>query len=617
MLQGRLHHLGKSWILELSPIPQTDSGLRQQVERERILAAIAQNIRESLDLQTILAAAVTEVQALLQADRVLVYRVLDNGTGSAIAEATAPGWIKVLNLLFPEEVFPEEARLNYLQGRIYTLTDRDREDVIPCLAEFLVQIQVRAKLVIPIIQQDELWGLLIAHQCSQPRQWLEWEINLLQQIATQMAIAIQQSELYQQLQEELSERKRIENALRQSEALFRSLSESSPIGIFRMDTTGQWIYTNPRCQMIGGFSFEAALQDGWKRFIHNDDRDEFWQQWEIAAAENQEFSAEVRFVRRDGIIRFCRIQTAPVFSAQDELTGHVGTVEDITESRAIAQMKNEFISIVSHELRTPLTAIRGSLGLLANGVYDQKPQRGKRMLQIASTQTDRLVRLVNDILDLGRLESGRVTLAKQPCSVLTLMLQSVDAMRVEAEQNGITLSFLPLNIDVWADPDSIIQTLTNLISNAIKFSKPSSTVWITAELIEDKHHHQQRDSLASPRDRSPQESSPTSQPHNKALRAPEVPPLTGSTAFPPQLKPPYVLFQVKDQGRGIPADKLESIFGQFQQVDASDSRKKGGTGLGLAICRSIIQQHGGRIWADSVLGEGSTFYFTLLLPPLP
>ncbi|MBD2327860.1 ATP-binding protein [Alkalinema sp. FACHB-956] len=616
ILQGRLHHLGKSRILELSPIPQTDSGLRQQVEQERILAAIAQNIRESLDLQTILAAAVTEVQALLQADRVLVYRVWDNGTGSAIAEATAPGWIKVLDLIFPEEVFPEEARLNYLQGRIYTLTDRDREDVIPCLAEFLVQIQVRAKLVIPIIQQDELWGLLIAHQCSQPRQWLEWEINLLQQIATQMAIAIQQSELYQQLQEELSERKRIENALRQSEALFRSLSESSPIGIFRMDTTGQWIYTNPRCQMIGGFSFEAALQDGWKRFIHNDDRDEFWQQWEIAAAENQEFSAEVRFVRRDGIIRFCRIQTAPVFSAQDELTGHVGTVEDITESRAIAQMKNEFISIVSHELRTPLTAIRGSLGLLANGVYDQKPQRGKRMLQIASTQTDRLVRLVNDILDLGRLESGRVTLAKQPCSVLTLMLQSVDAMRVEAEQNGITLSFLPLNIDVWADPDSIIQTLTNLISNAIKFSKPSSTVWITAELIEDKHHPQQRNTLTPPRDRNSQ-TAPTQPNPNKALRATEAHPLTSSTAFPPQLKPPYVLFQVKDQGRGIPADKLESIFGQFQQVDASDSRKKGGTGLGLAICRSIIQQHGGRIWADSVLGKGSTFYFTLLLPPRP
>jgi signal transduction histidine kinase len=203
---------------------------------------------------------------------------------------------------------------------------------------------------------------------------------------------------------------------------------------------------------------------------------------------------------------------------------------------------------------------------VANGVYDHKPQRGQRMLQIAATQTDRLVRLVNDILDLGRLESGRVALVKQPCDAATLMLQSVDAMRVNAEQNDITLSVIPLKIEVWAAPDSIVQTLTNLISNAIKFSQPGSTVWVTAEAIADE-------------------------------------------------PAPYVLFQVKDRGRGIPSDKLESIFGQFQQVDASDSRKKGGTGLGLAICRSIIQQHGGRIWAESVLGAGSTFYFTLPLPP--
>ncbi len=564
-LAGILHRWGKALILELVPQQQAEVALRQQIERERLLAETAQHIRESLDFREILQTTVNEVQALLQADRVLVYRLWDNGTGSAIAEATAPGWIKVLDLVFPEEVFPTEIRESYRQGRIYALTDRDYGDVLPCLVDFMVQIQVRAKLVIPIIQQDDLWGLLIAHQCSGSRDWQTWEISLLQQLATQMAIAIQQSELYQQLQAELTERKRVEKALRQSEALFRSLSESSPMGIFRADAQGHWLYTNPRCQAIGGFSFPAALGDGWQQFVHPDDRGEFWSQWTAAAADNQEFSGEIRFMRQDGTTRFCRVKTAPVFSAHDDFTGHVGTVEDITASRAIAQMKNEFISIVSHELRTPLTAIRGSLGLLANGVYDQKPQRGKRMLQIAATQTDRLVRLVNDILDLGRLESGRVILVKQQCDLAALMGQSVDAMRANAEQQDITLAVSPLTVPVWAAPDSIIQTLTNLISNAIKFSPPSSTVELTAELRADD---------------------PT----------------------------PHVLIQVKDQGRGIPTDNLESIFGQFQQVDASDSRKKGGTGLGLAICRSIVQQHGGRIWVESVLGEGSTFYFTLLLP---
>jgi signal transduction histidine kinase len=138
------------------------------------------------------------------------------------------------------------------------------------------------------------------------------------------------------------------------------------------------------------------------------------------------------------------------------------------------------------------------------------------------------------------------------------MVQSAEAMRSLADSKNITLSVVPLSAQVWTSPDPIIQTLTNLLSNAIKFSPPNSTITLTAELQNN-----------------------------------------------------YVLFQLNDQGRGIPADKLETIFGRFQQVDASDSRKQGGTGLGLAICHSIITQHSGRIWAESVLGEGSTFYFTL------
>ena len=326
--------------------------------------------------------------------------------------------------------------------------------------------------------------------------------------------------------------------------------------------------------------FTEALGRGWEHFIHPEDRQEILIRWRNAVSNNGGFVSEARYIYLDGKIRFCRVQTSPMVTPEGELMGHVGTIEDITESRAIAQMKNEFISIVSHELRTPLTAIHGSLGLLANGVYDRKPQRGKQMLQIAATQTERLVRLVNDILDLGRLESGRVTLIKQSYDAAALMLQAADGMRGNAEQNNITLSVNPSNVLVWADPDAIVQTLTNLISNAIKFSAPGSTIWLTAELIQNN---------------IPQEGQQLTD---------EMSMITSS-----------VLFSVKDRGRGIPADKLETIFGQFQQVDASDSRQKGGTGLGLAICRSIIQQHGGKIWAESILGEGSTFYFTLPLQP--
>src|SRR5919202_3016302 len=357
------------------------------------------------------------------------------------------------------------------------------------------------------------------------------------------------------------ERKRAEEALRHSEALFRSLSESSPIGIFRTDAGGKCIYTNPRCQAICGFTFEEALGDGWMQFAHPDDLQVFLPQWSKATAVCQEFSGELRYSHRDGTIRVCRIRTAPILSNEQELIGHVGTVEDITEAEAIERMKKEFISIVSHELRTPLSSMRGSLGLLTTGVLDKKPETAKQMLEIAATETERLVRLVNDILDLERLESHKVELVKQWCDAAALMGQKLETRQSLAQENYITLSFSSPEIKIWADSDRIIQTLVNLLNNAIKFSPQNSTVTLNAEVQEDR-----------------------------------------------------VLFQVKDQGRGIPADKLETIFGRFQQVDASDSRQKGGTGLGLAICRSIVQQHGGRIWVESELGQGSTFYFTLPLP---
>ena len=275
----------------------------------------------------------------------------------------------------------------------------------------------------------------------------------------------------------------------------------------------------------------------------------------------QEFCSEVRHVHGDGTIRLCRIKTLPIFSEPTELIGYVGVLEDITQSRAIEKMKKEFISIVSHELRTPLTAIRGSLGLLAAGVLKDQPDTAKQMLEIAAKDTERLVRLVNDILHLERLEANKVFLVKQWCDAATLMHQSVESVQFLAAQNNITLCVVPSKVQVWADSDWMIQTLVNLLSNAIKFSPSESTVTLSAQAL-----------------------------------------------------PDHVLFKVQDQGRGIPHDQLETIFRRFQQVDASDSRQKGGTGLGLAICRSIVQQHGGRIWAESVLGLGTVFYFTLPQP---
>ena len=212
--------------------------------------------------------------------------------------------------------------------------------------------------------------------------------------------------------------------------------------------------------------------------------------------------------------------------------------------------KDEFISTVSHELRTPLTSIRGALGLLSSGLLGDVDAKAHHLLRIASTNTERLIRLINDILDLERMESGRAPLNLRRCSLYDLGREAVDTMIALAEAADVELELTCRSprdsIYFDADPDRILQVLTNLLSNAIKFSPPASTV--TVEIEGDAES---------------------------------------------------LFLKVIDRGRGIPADKLETVFGRFHQVEYTDASKKGGTGLGLAICRSIIQQHGGAIWAQA------------------
>ncbi|RQH45459.1 PAS domain-containing sensor histidine kinase [Okeania hirsuta] len=286
------------------------------------------------------------------------------------------------------------------------------------------------------------------------------------------------------------------------------------------------------------------------------------------------------FQRRDGSHFPVEYVSTPILE-QGKIIGAVVTFKDITERQAVEQMKNEFISVVSHELRTPLASIHGALALLKSGLLNQAPERGNRMLNIAIANTDRLIRLINDILDLERLHSQQVTTLKQTCNIAELMLQTVNEMQPIAEEAGVNLSVRTVDTKFWGCPDKLIQTLTNLLSNAIKYSPKGTTVWLTAsKQVINRNHTISSDNF-------------TSTVKTKCLYSYQV------------------LIAVKDQGRGIPADQIESIFGRFQQVDASDSRQKGGTGLGLAICRSIVQQHQGKIWAESTLGEGSTFFVAL------
>ena len=238
-------------------------------------------------------------------------------------------------------------------------------------------------------------------------------------------------------------------------------------------------------------------------------------------------------------------------SQLEEATEAQRNVDSLLVQRSeLDRIKDEFIATVSHELRTPLTSIRGALGLLSAGLMGNVDSKAQNLLRIAVTNTDRLIRLINDILDIERMQSGRATLHMRRVNLRDLVQQGVDTMTSMAEAAGVVLTLnVSTPIDALfldGDSDRILQVVTNLLSNAIKFSPQRTTVNLHIEA-----------------------------------------------------DPDWLTLRVSDEGRGIPPDKLEAIFDRFQQVEASDARQKGGTGLGLAICKTIVQQHNGAIWAES------------------
>ncbi|MCU0527306.1 MAG: PAS domain-containing protein [Elainella sp. Prado103] len=404
---------------------------------------------------------------------------------------------------------------------------------------------------------------------------------------------------------DVSDRKQAEATLAQ----LASVVESSEEAIISKTLEGIVISWNASAERLFGYSAEEMIGQSITAIIPPDRLEEEAQI--LAQLKRGERIQQFETIRqrKDGSLVDIAVTISPVKDGAGRVIGVSKIAHDITEKRAVERMKDEFISIVSHELRTPLTSIRGSLGLLAMGIMDDDPVQQKRMIEIAAIDTERLVRLVNDVLDLEKLESGRVSLAREWCYVADLMQRSMEIMERSAEESGVQLVMDPCAVQIWADPDRIIQTLTNLLSNAIKFSPPGGIVSLKAQIQcrSEQYSSEQYglEQYGSEQYGSEQYGSEQSaaQPQHNILSSPTH----------PSIHPPYLLFSVQDQGRGIPADQLETIFGRFQQVDTSDSRAKGGTGLGLTICRSIAQQHHGDIWVESVWGQGSTFFFALPL----
>ncbi|VEP12666.1 PAS/PAC sensor hybrid histidine kinase (modular protein) [Hyella patelloides LEGE 07179] len=807
--------------------------LEHQYRQTKLLAEITRKIRISIDIEEILQTTVTEVQHLLTCDRVLIVEILPNNTALAISEAILPNLPPMLGYELVDPLLIGEQLAKYRQGEILAINNLATAAIATEIKQLLKQFQIQAKLVVPILSQNQIKGLLVAHQCHNPREWQKNEISLLTQLANQIGIALSHAQLLdnlesmvaertveltttnQLLKEEIAEREQTEAALRENQQKLTGILDNADEAIISIDQQQQIQMFNRGAEKIFGYkateiigkSLDILLPEVFRQ-IHRTHVDYFSKSalqsrtmaernsnvsglrkngeqfpaaasiaklktregllltvmlkditeqqqakeklqasqdlltkaekiakigsWEYNFAPqqlgwseelfeilgfpknrsvppcedilNRVYPADLllvkktlrqghqegkpwhfnyRFILPNGTIKYLEsrgeptvnsqgkvlkvwgtvmdisqrieaekslqrseeqlrlitdglpvliayidkqqhylynnrtyetwfgrprstllgleiadlfsaddyqkmlpyIKTAlsgkvvsfefqstnenghpywmnatyiPDFDANNEVQGFFSMIDDITDRKQIERMKSEFVSIASHEMRTPLTSIYGVVKLLSAGHLGELSPAGVKMANMALKNSDRLINLVNDILDLERIESGRDQIEKQQCNSTELIQQAIDTIGSTAQNYQIVLQDNTPALEFLADSDRIVQTLSNLISNAIKFSPENSKIWITC------------------------------QQQNK-----------------------NILFTVKDRGRGIPHDKLETIFERFQQVDASDSRKKGGTGLGLAICRHIVEQHGGEIWAESIYGEGSTFFFTI------
>lgn len=271
-------------------------------------------------------------------------------------------------------------------------------------------------------------------------------------------------------------------------------------------------------------------------------------------------NVELELHHPDGRVFPILASGAPLKNELGHVAGAVVAFQDISKMREVDRMKDEFVSIVSHELRTPLTSIRGAVQLVLDDAASVPGEEHRNLLQIALNNCERLVRIINDILDVSKIESGNLTLGKKAVNVADLVRQAVDVVAGPARTADVTIEArMPANLrPVMVDPDRIVQALVNLLSNAVKFAPVQSTVTVT---------------------------------------------VTGTDRT--------ITVAVADQGEGIAPENLNRLFQKFQQVDSSSSRRKGGTGLGLAITKALVEQHGGRIFVDSAVDRGTRFSFTL------
>jgi signal transduction histidine kinase/CheY-like chemotaxis protein/CBS domain-containing protein len=455
-------------------VEERTATLKIKADRESLIAMIASQIRSSLELPDILNMTVEKVRMILGGDRVVIWQVQPNRQMWALAESTGSNMIALLNQQVSNHYFAPGYWDNYLHGRIREVSDIYITETIDGNRALLEKLQTRAQVLLPIIHDQNLWGLIELTASNEARQWQPNELEFLQQISTQLAIAIKQVAAYEQLQLELCERQQAEQKL-----------------------------------ALLNIELEQRVQD----------------------------------------------RTAELQSINQEL------------ARA-TRLKDEFLANMSHELRTPLNAILGMTEGIQEEVFGIINEKQTKALQIVTSSATHLLSLINDILDVAKIESGQIQLNYDSIPLNHLCSSSLTFIKQQASQKRIQLEteFAPNLPQLVVDELRIRQVLINLLTNAVKFTPEGGKVMLTAA---------------------------------------RLPNTEGST------KQNYIRITIVDNGMGISAENINKLFRPFVQIDSALNRKHSGTGLGLALVKQIVELHGGQVGLTSELGVGSRFTIDL------
>lgn len=566
---------------------QLHTQLQQRIERERVVAQITQKIHQTLDLAEILQTTVTEVRQFLQADRVLIFRLHSDGWGTVTTESVGTGWTSLMSASYHDPCLNQDYFEHFRQGLVTQKSDIHDGSIDKCHVELLEKLQVRANLVVPILQNGELWGMLIAHHCASPRQWQPLEVDLLKELAIQAGIALVQAELYQQAQKELIERRRVEAQLRHSEERFRTSVENmlDCFGIYRAlrDEEGRIVdfqteYINDAAYFNNQMTRQEQDDRGLCELLPGNPINGLWDECSSVVETGQALVKESSIYEDDcGQQRLVKAFDIRIAKLGD---GFVATWRDITDrqqaqieranlleqeqaARALAeranQAKDEFLAMLSHELRTPLNPILGWAKLLQTTHFDAV--KTAKALATIERNAKLQAQLIDDLLDVAKIVPGKLTIHGASVNLVSVVECAIDTVKTSVVAKSIRLHLvLPPIAPVFGDAARLQQVVWNLLSNAIKFTPYNGRVEIRLE------------------------------------RVGEIAQMT-----------------VSDTGKGIKPEFIPHIFESFRQEDLSITRKYGGLGLGLTIVRSLVEAHGGTIVAASN-GEGQGATFTVCLP---